>query len=456
VAKRAERMPNATEGKGTSQSVDDADDGGDKYDDEDDIIPATNSPIVATGQDIVSDLFIAKKTAELNEKHHQEFMKRAFSIRTLTADVPFTTASASIKMCRPQKDIDYIIYVLNNWHVGTNIKNMDPCLERDGISKFRKANHNGAKYAKQYVLEEIVVPGSDTPCTVLRRLESGAIGRIVVSREEVFHCIHEWHRDNGHMGQERTWGYCKEKYCNVAQALVKHYSETCHACMKKNPITQPAKGSRKPTRSKRYRDRFQIDLVDFHKLRKRDPFGVLMRWVMTIKDHSTGLTYLCALPRKRPYLIAYKLQETFGIFGYPKILHTDNGKEFTAKVVLKALREMNPHIYAVTDHPRRPQDQGSCESMNKLVKRILGTLLAERRFAGDNPNWTEVLGMVAATINSQHGRGKDDVTSFEAVYGQVLNHDMSCSKAEACQCWTLPQFLKVTNNAEFAEYAANN
>ena len=92
--------------------------------------------------------------------------------------------------------------------------------------------------------------------------------------------------------------------------------------------------------------------------------------------------------------------------------------------------------------------------MNKLAKRILGTLLTERRLAGDKPNWTEVLGMVAATINSQHGRGKDDVFSFEAVYGQVLTHDMSCSKAEARECWTLPQFLKVTNDAEFAEYAA--
>jgi transposase InsO family protein len=165
---------------------------------------------------------------------------------------------------------------------------------------------------------------------------------------------------------------------------------------------------------------------------------------MTIKDHATGLTYLCALPRKRPHLIAYKLQEIFGIIGYPKIFHTDNGKEFTAKV------------YAVTGRPRRPSDQGSVESMNKLVKRILGTLLTERRLAGDNPNWTEVVGMVAATINSQHGRGKDDVSSFEAVYGQVLNHDMSCSKADARECWTLPQFLKVTNDAEFAEYAANN
>ncbi len=162
AAKRAKRTTNATEGKGSSQSVEDADDGGDKYDDEDDIIPATDGPVVNTAQDIEADIFIAQLAAELIEKHRHEFMKRTFSVRTLAADVPLTTASASIKMCRPQKDIDYIIYVLKNWRVGVNIKLMDPCPERASISKFRKANHNGAMYAKQYCLEEIVVPGSDT------------------------------------------------------------------------------------------------------------------------------------------------------------------------------------------------------------------------------------------------------------------------------------------------------
>jgi hypothetical protein len=169
--------------------------------------------------------------------------------------------------------------------------------------------------------------------------------------------------------------------------------------MKKNPITQPAKGSRKPIKSRRYRNRFQIDLIDFRKLRKRDPFGVLMCWVMTIKDHATGLTYLCALPRKRPHLIAYKLQEIFGIIGYPKIFHRDNGKEFTAKVVLKALREMNPHIYAVTGRPCRPSDQGSVESMNKLVKRILGTLLTGHQDFNLNEKITKTVVINLGALN---------------------------------------------------------
>ena len=60
-----------------------------------------------------------------------------------------------------------------------------------------------------------------------------------------------------------------------------------------------------------------------------------MRWVMTLKDHATGLTHICVLPRKRPNLVAYKLQEIFGLIGYPKTFHTNNGKEFTAKLILE-------------------------------------------------------------------------------------------------------------------------
>ena len=78
------------------------------------------------------------------------------------------------------------------------------------------------------------------------------------------------------MGQERTWKYCKTKYYNVTEKLVRIYSKTCHVCMKKNPVTRQLKGSIKPILSWDWRDRYQIDIIDFRILRKRDPFGVLM------------------------------------------------------------------------------------------------------------------------------------------------------------------------------------
>jgi hypothetical protein len=191
--------------------------------------------------------------------------------------------------------------------------------------------------------------------------------------------------------------------------------------------------------------------MDFCKLRKRDPFGVLMRWILTLKDHATSLVYLCTLPRKRANLIAYKLQEIFGIIGYPMIFHTDNGKEFTVKVVLELLRDLNPNILMVTGRPRRPSDQGSAENMNKFVTRTLGTVLAEYRLVGKDRNWTEVLGSVASAFNLQHGRGKYDISAYEAVYGQKMDHDFSCLKEEARRCWTVPEWLKVTNDPEFTK-----
>jgi hypothetical protein len=192
------------------------------------------------------------------------------------------------------------------------------------------------------------------------------------------------------------------------------------------------------------------------KLRKRDPFGVLMRWILTLKDHSTGLVYLTALPRKRADGVAYKLQEIFGVLGYPRIFHTDNGKEFTAKVVLEFLRMMNPNILAVTGRARQPQDQGSVENMNKFVKRNLHALLSEQRSYGNNPNWTTVLGAISASINSAEGRGPDAMNPYEAVYGQKMDHMVMCTKDQARACWTLPEILKVTDDPEFQEYAEDN
>ena len=90
--------------------------------------------------------------------------------------------------------------------------------------------------------------------------------------------------------------------------------------------------------------------------------------------------------------------------------------------------------------------------MNKLVKRVIGTVLSERRAAGQNPNWTEILGSVAAVINSQCGRGKNDVSAYEAVFGQKLDHPLSSSKSEARRCWTVKDRMLVTHEPEFNTY----
>ena len=426
----------------------------DAEDDKDcDYIPVTNAAMDSMMEGVIEEDITTDRMAALVESHYRIFMERAFPPEAEEVDFDNPQKkSASILACRPQSELDYIKYVVTNWQFGVEVKTMPPGPEKDQLVDFRRLHPRGNKYIHQYFVEEISVPGDDVPQIIVRRKEKGrneGKDRIVVSREMVFDAIDEWHRGNGHMGQERTWKYCKTKYYNVTERLVRIYSETCHICMKKNPVTRQLKGSIKPILSWDWRDRFQIDLIDFRKLRKRDPFGVLMRWVLSKKDHASGLAYLCALPRKRPKLVAYKLQEIFGTIGYPKIFHTDNGKEFTARAIVAFLRDLNPNILSVTGRPRRPRDQGSVENMNKLVKRVLGSVLAERRLAGESTNWTECLGSVAAVINSQAGRGKNDVSAYKSVFGQEFDHQFSCSKEDARKCWTVDELMKVTNNNEF-------
>ncbi len=43
---------------------------------------------------------------------------------------------------------------------------------------------------------------------------------------------------------------------------------------------------------------------------------------MTVKDHSTGLIWLAALPYKRADFVAFELEKYFGFVGYPHIFHT--------------------------------------------------------------------------------------------------------------------------------------
>jgi hypothetical protein len=182
--------------------------------------------------------------AAIVDMHRRAFMEKAFPPEK-QEDHP-QKKSGSIKNARPQDEFDYIQYVVKNWQPDKEIRHMLPGPERNQLLAFRQQHRKGNKYIKQYYLEDIVVPGEVQPKTIMRRYEDDGKNRIVVSREKVFDAIDEWHRQNGHMGQERTSTYVKEKYWNVTQKTARIYVETCLICMKKNPTTKNVKGSIKP------------------------------------------------------------------------------------------------------------------------------------------------------------------------------------------------------------------
>ncbi len=92
--------------------------------------------------------------------------------------------------------------------------------------------------------------------------------------------------------------------------------------MEKQLTVPPRKGANKPIISSEFCDHFQVDLINMRTMRKKDVYGVMQCWIMTVKDHSTGLVYLTALPRKTAVSVAAELEKYFGFVGYPHIFHT--------------------------------------------------------------------------------------------------------------------------------------
>jgi hypothetical protein len=187
-------------------------------------------------------------------------------------------------------------------------------------------------------------------------------------------------------------------------------------------------------------------------MRKRDVYGTMQRWIMTVKDHSTGLVYLAPLPRKKAEYVAAELEKYFGFAGFPHILHTDNGKEFIATLVVDMMMRHNPNCFLVTGRPRTPRDQGSVESGNKVVQRVLMAICRQRRMEGIQTNWTRILGQVMSVCNSHSGIRKFSTSSYEAVFGLPYYPELRCTVAEMRQCNTIEQRLRLSPDERLATY----
>jgi transposase InsO family protein len=71
-----------------------------------------------------------------------------------------------------------------------------------------------------------------------------------------------------------------------------------------------------------------MDLIDLRSIRDGE-----FQWILHIKDHFSKFSWAYPLCSKEAQSVAEKLLQQFYLFGVPKILQSDNGKEFVAKVI---------------------------------------------------------------------------------------------------------------------------
>ena len=156
----------------------------------------------------------------------------------------------------------------------------------------------------------------------------------------------------------------EKKYCVVTRQMIDLYLALCEHCQLKEKTPKRALVVR-PIHSQYVNSRRQVDLIDM----RSEPDGYY-RVIMNYQNHLTKFTILRPLKNKTSEEVAYQLIDIFCMFGAPFILQSENGREFTNKII-QNLADVWPRMKLVHGKPRHSESQGSVERSNQDVRDML-------------------------------------------------------------------------------------
>ena len=304
----------------------------------------------------------------------------------------------------------------------------------DKVSSWQKKKTFGNSYKmkKKYSLDGNDLYFSDPDS----KRESLRMKRKVAKMLDIFDIIHEKHfGSSGHRGASSVWNSLKGVWWNISEEQCKEFTKLCPFCQLCQPTIKPHKGSVKPIRTYSYRDRFQVDLIDFSQQACYDlPNDFDLRkqykYIMVVRDHFTRFIILRPLQGKFARLVAMELAHVFSIIGFPLIIQTDNGGEFVAEEVIRELNLITPYAHAVKGRSRTPRDQGSVEVANKMIKRIITkTVPVMQQMGITDANWVMALPRVMTAVNSGRNKGADEMAPYDAVFGMSYDHPIISANA---------------------------
>ena len=116
--------------------------------------------------------------------------------------------------------------------------------------------------------------------------------------------------------------------------------------------------------------------------------------------------------------VAYQLMDIFCVFGAPFILHSDNGREFTNKII-ENLAYMWPGMNLENGKPRHSQRQESVERSNQDVRDMLVAWMSDN----NTKTWSEGLRFVQSKKNrTLHSDIKTNPYEAMFVTAQGIGH----------------------------------
>lgn len=118
-------------------------------------------------------------------------------------------------------------------------------------------------------------------------------------------------------------------------------------------------------------ERVEIDLLEVYSSKSDQLSSTYhnFRLILSVINAFSKYYWLLPISDKRADTVAKCLHHVFQEYGCPHILHSDNGREFTGRVIDCLCKTMN--IKRINGSPYHPQSQGQAESLNKRVRSTL-------------------------------------------------------------------------------------
>ncbi|CAF1119825.1 unnamed protein product [Didymodactylos carnosus] len=139
--------------------------------------------------------------------------------------------------------------------------------------------------------------------------------------------------------------------------------------------------------------------------------------ILNCTDHFSKFSWAFALQNKSAAEVAKCLRGLFSVFGSPRLLHSDNGREFVASVI-DELKVLLPGMCFMRGRPRHPQSQGYVERANGVLTVAFGKWMSDE---GSN-HWSDGLLLVVYEINTRVSSATK-LTPYEVMYAQKLRCD---------------------------------
>ena len=167
-----------------------------------------------------------------------------------------------------------------------------------------------------------------------------------------------------------------------------------------------------------------------------DPDNVCS-WILNCIDHFSKFSWAYPLKHKSTNDAAMELRKLFSTFEPPKILHSDNGREFIATVITE-LKALFPEILFIRGRPRHLQRRGCIERAKEVLCDALGKWMDSNK----STHWSEGLLPLAYGINTRVS-SVINTTPYRVMLGQACRSDSDF--------WTLVENTDVIDEEDLPE-----